>query len=201
MIIFVESMVFMASILPLKKWSTFEKAQMTNWIENHSARDVFHWLQVFHFRGSATGGERQHYDPRCFRRQAETFPALCVYEEEVWAVSLLVFTDTCEEEKEEEERLETLPQHPFPICPLLYPLLSLWALSLVFLHASERRKREYVFNECSPFLCPRGPFHLHKLSLVAVSRHLCECTFQQHCLWCAWTAHKRNYHPNSWICS
>lgn len=113
-----------------KKIKHIRKPQMTNWTENHSARDVFHWLQVFHFRGSATRGERQHYDPRCFRRQAETFPALCVYEEKVWAVSLLVFTDTCEEKQEEEQRLETLPQHPFPICPLLYPLLSLWALSL-----------------------------------------------------------------------
>lgn len=60
------------------------------------------------------------------------------------------------------------------------------SLSLVFLHASERREREYVFNECSPFPCPRGPFHLHKLSLVAVSPHLRECTFQQHRHWQAW---------------
>lgn len=34
---------------------------------------------VFHFRGLCRGGGRRHYDPGCFHRQAETFPALCVY--------------------------------------------------------------------------------------------------------------------------
>lgn len=72
-------------------------------------------------------------------------------------------------------------------CPRLHPLLSLCVLSfslslvlslpLVFLHASELREKEYVFNECPPFLCPQGPFHLHKLSLVAVSWYIGECTF------------------------
>lgn len=35
-----------------------------------------------------------------------------------------------EEEVEVQERLETLPQHPLPACPLLHPLLSLCVFSL-----------------------------------------------------------------------
>lgn len=51
-----------------------------------------------------------------------------------------------------EASLQTIPQPSLPGCPLLHSLVS--PFFLLFFHASEHRKREYVFNECSPSPVP-----------------------------------------------